>query len=99
MSISPPVAPHAPFVELGPVAQLAAVDGLGPQSLVKLRGALDARLDGSRLSPRVGWLDFPETDLPAVTRLLDGEVHTATDLGVELVERLLRAGVLIPVDQ
>ena len=84
---------------LGPVAQLAAVEGLGPQSLVKLRGALDARLDGSRLTTRVGWLDFTETDLASVTHLLDGGVHPATDLGVELVERLLRAGVLVPVDQ
>ena len=70
-----------------------------PESLVRLRDALEARLDGSRLTTRVGWLDFPGTDLPAVTRLLDGDVHTATDLGVELVERLLRAGVLVPVDQ
>lgn len=84
---------------LGPVAQLAAVEGLGPQSLVQLRGALDARLDGSRLTTRVGWLDFPETDLASVTHLLDGGVHTATDLGVELADRLLRAGVLVPVDQ
>ena len=84
---------------LGPVAQLAAIEGLGPQSLVRLRGALEARLDGSRLATRVGWLDFHETDLPSVTCLLDGSVHTATDLGVELVERLLRAGVLVPVDQ
>lgn len=84
---------------LGPVAQLAAVEGLGPQSLVKLRGALDARVVGSRLTTRVGWLDFPETDMASVTRLLDGAVHTATDLGVELVDRLMRAGVLVPVDQ
>lgn len=84
---------------LGPVAQLAAVEGLGPQSLVQLRGALEARLDGTRLTTRVGWLDFHEADLPSVTLLLDGSVHTATDLGVELVERLLRAGVLVPVDQ
>jgi len=84
---------------LGPVAQLAAVQGLGPSSLVRLRDALDARLQDSRLSTRVGWLDFPETDLPSVERLLDGEEHLAQDLGVELVERLLRAGVLVPAEQ
>jgi lysine-specific demethylase/histidyl-hydroxylase NO66 len=84
---------------LGPLAQLAAVDGLGPESVVRLRDALEARLDGLRLTTRVGWLDFPATDLPSVTRLLDGEIHTAGDLGVELVERLLRAGVLVPVEQ
>ncbi|MDO6142071.1 cupin domain-containing protein [Paenarthrobacter aurescens] len=81
---------------LGPVAQLAAVQGLGPGSLVRLRDALEARLEGSRLSTRVGWLDFPATDLPSVERLLDGGEHLANDLGIELVERLLRAGVLLP---
>jgi hypothetical protein len=81
------------------LAQLAAVDGLSPESRVRLRDALEARLEGSRLTTRVGWFDFPETDLPSVMRLLDGEVHTANDLGVELVEKLLRAGVLVPVEQ
>ncbi|MGA5495826.1 cupin domain-containing protein [Streptomyces cinereoruber] len=81
---------------LGPLAQLAAVDGLSAGTPVRLREALEARLDGGRLSTRVGWLDFPETDLPAVRRALDGEVHHAGDLGVPFVERLLRAGVLVP---
>lgn len=84
---------------LGPLAQLAAVNSLGPESQVRLREALEARLEDSRLTTRVGWLDFPETDLPSVRRVLDGEVHSAGDLGVELVERLLRAGVLVPVEQ
>jgi hypothetical protein len=83
---------------LGPLAQLAAVGNLGPDSRVRLRGALDARLEGSRLSTRVGWLDFPETHLPSVKRLLDGGAYTASDLGDGLVERLLRAGVLVPAD-
>lgn len=84
---------------LGPLAQLAAVDGLSPESVVRLRDALEARLEGLRLTTRVGWLDFPTADLPSVMCALDGEVHTAGDLGVELVERLLRAGVLVPVEQ
>jgi lysine-specific demethylase/histidyl-hydroxylase NO66 len=84
---------------LGPVAQLAAVENLGPESLVRLRDALEARFEGSRLTTRVGWLDFPEVDLPSVRRLLDGEARLAADLGVELVERLLRAGVLVPIEQ
>ncbi|MDQ4046956.1 MAG: cupin, partial [Actinomycetota bacterium] len=83
---------------LGPLAQLAAVDGLSPESLVRLRGALEARLEGSRLTTRVGWFDFPETELPSVARLLGGDVHTTADLGIELVEKLLRAGVLVPVE-
>lgn len=84
---------------LGPLAQLKAVDGLRPDSRVRLREALEARLEGRRLATRVGWLDFRETDLPSVTRMLDGETRSAGDLGVELVERLLRAGVLVPAEQ
>ncbi|MEX5272157.1 cupin domain-containing protein [Kocuria sabuli] len=84
---------------LGPLAQLTAVEALGTGVAVRLRGALEARLEGSRLTTRVGWLDLPETDLPAVTRLLDGAVHSADDLGAELVGRLLRAGVLVPAEQ
>ncbi|MFE2373876.1 cupin domain-containing protein [Streptomyces sp. NPDC059398] len=84
---------------LGPLAQLAAVAGLGPGSRVRLREALEARWEGSRLTTRVGWLDFPDDELPYVTRLLDGEVRTAGDLGVALAGRLLRAGVLLPADR
>ncbi|MFH8573006.1 cupin domain-containing protein [Streptomyces sp. NPDC017993] len=90
---------HGRPAPLGPLAQLTAVDDLGPESPVRLREALEARLDGSRLTTRVGWLDFPETDLPSVARLLDGEARTAGDLGVRLVERLLRAGVLVPAER
>lgn len=81
---------------LGPLAQRAAVDALDPRSRVRLREALEARLEGRRLTTRVGWLDFPEHDLPAVARLLDGTARTAGDLGVALVGRLLHAGVLVP---
>ncbi|MFF7337822.1 cupin domain-containing protein [Streptomyces sp. NPDC008163] len=81
---------------LGPLAQLAAVDGLAPGTRVRLRGALDARLEGHRLVTRVGWLDFPDADLPALARLLAGEVRTAGDLGLACAGRLLRAGVLVP---
>ncbi|MGY1439389.1 cupin domain-containing protein [Streptomyces reniochalinae] len=84
---------------LGPLAQLAAVDGLLPTSAVRLRGALEARLVGSRLTTRVGWLDLPRSDLRAVSRLLAGDVRTAGDLGLALAERLLRAGVLVPAGQ
>ncbi|MEV1025729.1 cupin domain-containing protein [Streptomyces sp. NPDC050264] len=84
---------------MGPLAQLAAVEGLAPDSPVRLRAALEARLDGRRLTTRVGWLDFTEPDLLSVARLLDGEVHTADSLGLELVGRLMRAGVLVPAEQ
>ncbi|WNI21561.1 JmjC domain-containing protein [Streptomyces sp. ITFR-16] len=81
---------------LGPLAQLTAVDALGPGTTVRLREALEARLQGTRLITRIGRFDFPHTDLPAVTRLLDGTVRTAGELGVPLVRRLLHAGVLVP---
>ncbi|THJ64634.1 cupin [Arthrobacter echini] len=83
---------------LGPLAQLRSVRNLGSTALVQLRSSLEARLEGPRLSTRVGWLDFSETELPAVERMLDGEPHAAGELGVDLVERLMRAGVLIPAD-
>ncbi|MEU3209017.1 cupin, partial [Streptomyces cyaneofuscatus] len=76
-----------------------AVDGLGPDTPVRLRAALEARLEGSRLTTRVGWLDFSEADLPSVSRLLDGEARAAGELGVALVGRLLRAGVLVPAGE
>ncbi|MFZ3561753.1 cupin domain-containing protein [Streptomyces sp. BH055] len=81
---------------LGPLAQLAAVETLGARSPVRLRAALEARWEGTRLTTRVGWLDFAESDRAAVNALLDGAVRTAGDLGLALAERLLRAGVLVP---
>ncbi|WP_424571235.1 cupin domain-containing protein [Streptomyces sp. CH-036] len=84
---------------LGPVAQLAALSGLATTSPVRLRKALEPRLEGTRLFTRVGYLDFPASDLVPVARLLDGQVHTAGDLGLALAGRLLRAGVLVPADR
>ncbi|MFD4002937.1 cupin domain-containing protein [Streptomyces rubiginosohelvolus] len=81
---------------LGPVAQLAALSGLATTSPVRLRKALEPRLEGTRLFTRVGYLDFPASDLAPVARLLDGRVHTAGDLGLALAGRLLRAGALVP---
>ncbi|MCQ1579065.1 cupin domain-containing protein [Streptomyces parvus] len=84
---------------LGPVAQLAALNGLTTTSPVRLRKALEPRLEGTRLHTRVGHLDFPASDLVPVARLLDGRVRTAGDLGLALAGRLLRAGVLVPADR
>ncbi|MBU7600247.1 cupin domain-containing protein [Streptomyces sp. P38-E01] len=84
---------------LGPLAQLAALRELGPATPVRLRQAVQARLSGVRLSSRVGWLDFSESELPRVSRLLDGGVHTAGDLGMDLAARLLRAGLLVAADR
>ncbi|MYR77081.1 cupin domain-containing protein [Streptomyces filamentosus] len=84
---------------LGPVAQLSALSALAPTSPVRLRKALEPRLEGTRLHTRVGHLDFPAPDLAPVARLLDGRVRTAGDLGLALAGRLLRAGVLVPADR
>ncbi|MFG2833521.1 cupin domain-containing protein [Streptomyces zaomyceticus] len=83
---------------LGPLAQLAAVESLAPDTPVRLREALEPRLVGRRLTTRVGWLDVPETDSAAALQILDGATHTAGDLGLPFVERLLRAGVLVPAE-
>ncbi|MET9767159.1 cupin domain-containing protein [Streptomyces sp. NPDC006415] len=84
---------------LGPVAQLTALNSLVTSSPVRLRKALEPRLEGTRLFTRVGHLDFPAPDLVPVARLLDGRVRTAGDLGLPLAGRLLRAGVLVPADR
>ncbi|TXS12893.1 MULTISPECIES: cupin domain-containing protein [unclassified Streptomyces] len=81
---------------LGPLAQLSALNGLRPTSPVRLREAVEPWLSGTRLFTRVGYLDLPASDLVLVTRLLDGRIRTAGDLGLALAERLLRAGVLLP---
>ncbi|MFC9491287.1 cupin, partial [Streptomyces hydrogenans] len=65
-------------------------------SPVRLREALEARLVGRRLATRVGWLDLSEEELPPALRVLDGGTHLAGELGLPFVERLLRAGVLLP---
>lgn len=84
---------------LGPLAQLSALRRLGAASPLRLREALEPRWEGTRLFTRVGWLDFPEADVAAVSRLLGERRCTGGDLGVPLAERLLRAGVLVPADQ
>ncbi|MGW1230375.1 cupin domain-containing protein [Streptomyces sp. NPDC001478] len=81
---------------LGPLAQYAAARDLAATTPVRLRAALDARLEGARLVTRVCALDLPENDVPAVARLLAGGVRTAGDLGLACAGRLLRAGVLVP---
>ncbi|CAM5477926.1 hypothetical protein GCM10010329_30090 [Streptomyces spiroverticillatus] len=81
---------------MGPLAQLAALEGVTADTPVRLREALAARLEGSRLSTRVGWLDLAEAEAEQVRRLLDGGEHTTGDLGQDLVVRLLRAGVVVP---
>ncbi|MFF2775902.1 cupin domain-containing protein [Streptomyces sp. NPDC058052] len=81
---------------MGPLAQLRAVANLAPDSPVRLREALEARLEGRRLITRAGWLDLTEADIPSTLQILGGGTHPAGTLGLPFVERLLRAGVLVP---
>ncbi|WP_031044648.1 cupin domain-containing protein [Streptomyces sp. NRRL F-5650] len=81
---------------LGPLAQFEAVDGLGPDTGVRLRDGLGARQEGRFLHTRVGRFEFSGDDLEPVTLLLDGTPRRAGDLGLGLVGRLLRAGVVVP---
>ncbi|MDN5726461.1 MAG: cupin domain-containing protein [Propionibacteriales bacterium] len=83
---------------LGPLAQLTALDQLTDATALRLRDALETRMTGDRLQTRVGWLDLTEQEQPAVRRLLDERTLTAVDLGIPVARRLLRAGVVVPVE-
>lgn len=91
---------------VAPLAQLAAAEAVGEESVVALRPHLAARLqtlaDGRTvLSSRAGQMPVSFEERAAVTRLLDGGPVRVRDLpGPEgdaraLVRRLLMAGVLL----
>ncbi|WP_108933902.1 hypothetical protein [Streptomyces ardesiacus] len=80
----------------GPLAQFEAVEGLGPDSRVRLRDGLQARQEGRILYTRVGRFECSGDERASVTLVLDGRPRRAGDLGVGLVGRLLRAGVVVP---
>jgi hypothetical protein len=96
---------------IGPLAQLATADTLGPDTRLRLRGALRLRLvpaDGADGRQRLKLVLLDRTiDLPAGTSdaarvALDGRAFTPSDLpGLEpeeqltLSRRLLREGVLV----
>ena len=82
---------------LGPLAQHELLQNLTAETPLQLRDSLDARFDGSRLWTRVGWLEFSDEDLEHVRALVAARITTAGNLGVDLAERLVRAGVLMPV--
>lgn len=81
---------------LGPLAQRALLADLRDDSTLLLRPGLEARLDGSRLQTRVGWLDLPAEDREPVRALLSDAEATPARLGRALAERLVRAGVVVP---
>lgn len=81
---------------LGPLEQHETLQALTERTTLVLRAGLDARLTGSRLMTRVGWLDFEDAQLDRVRALLTGAPATAESIGPALTDRLLRAGVLVP---
>jgi hypothetical protein len=84
---------------IGPLAQLQAARALTGDTVLVLRRHLEPRLathdDGVRLSTRAGVLDLDATVAPMVEMLLAGDPVTADILGLDLAQRLLRAGVVV----
>ncbi len=88
---------------VGPLAQLRALAD-GPDR-VRLRRHLAASLvpgaddppdGGMTLVSRAGRLPLGPTDVPGVRRLLLGEPLPVAELGSDLLDRLVRAGVAVP---
>ncbi|TDT32790.1 cupin domain-containing protein [Naumannella halotolerans] len=84
---------------LGPLAQLAALNGLTEQSRLRLRPALTARIEGDRLTSRAGWLALGPTEKQAMQALMTAGESSAADLGTDFARRLLRAGIVLPADR
>ncbi len=84
---------------IGPLAQLRAARSLTDDVPIVLRSHLESRLethdDGVRLTTRAGVLELAAEDAAAVEMLLAGDPVTAGALGLELTQRLLRAGVVV----
>jgi hypothetical protein len=90
---------------LAPLAQAEAASGVRPDSPVRWRAHLGARLEPTRLVLPGRDLPLAEDERAAVERLSDGWPATpaqlpgvAGDAALALVRRLLRAGVLVPAD-
>lgn len=93
---------------IGPLAQSAAADRLGPDDSVRLRAhshpRLEDRPDGQlRLVTTTRTVTLPAAGRSAVEALLDGQPHAVRDLpGLDaedaraLVVRLLREGIVVP---
>jgi ribosomal protein L16 Arg81 hydroxylase len=84
---------------IGPLKQLRDADAIGVDTAIVLRHHLAASLDhsGSRVlvRSRAGELQVAEDDVGPLKALLANGVATAGDLGLELAQRLLLAGLAI----
>jgi predicted component of type VI protein secretion system len=86
---------------IGPLAQLETAQRLRPETRVRMRDHLAARIepqqDGTlRLVSRAGALTMTAAEADALRELLDGETVPADLIGMELAARLLRAGLAVP---
>ena len=85
---------------IGPLAQVATAELLVPETRLRLREHLAARLDHQqdgtvRLVSRAGVFTASGDDATAVADLMAGGYRRADVIGMDLARRLLRAGVVV----
>ncbi len=80
---------------VGPLAQHALVSSLAPTTVLRLRGHLDARLDGATITSRAGSVPVADLDADVAKRLLAGESLPAGDLGLHQARALIEAGLVV----
>lgn len=87
---------------IAPLAQLDAIRTLDAATELVLRAHLSPTLeptaDGEAvLRSRAGVVTIGADETDTVTALLDGRSRRAGEIGLDLAERLLRSGVMVPV--
>jgi hypothetical protein len=88
---------------IGPLRQVAAAQDLAPDTGLRVRDHVVARLvpmpDGSAsLESRVGTMPVAPDEVGAVVALLDGGVLRADMAGMDLARRLMLAGMVVSAD-
>jgi hypothetical protein len=88
---------------IGPLRQLAAADDLAPDTGLRMRAYVAARLvpkaDGSAtLESRAGTLAVAPDEMAAIVALLDGGVLRVDMAGPGLARRLMLAGMVVVAD-
>jgi bifunctional lysine-specific demethylase and histidyl-hydroxylase NO66 len=88
---------------IGPLAQLAAADALGPGTRLRRRAALRLRRDGLKIVLLDRTIELPPGTADALEFIVEGRAFTPAELpGLEpeeqliLARRLLREGLLVP---
>lgn len=80
---------------VGPLAQHALSASLDATTSLRLRGHLDARIDGTTLTSRAGSVPVVDLDVDVAKRLLAGETVLAGDLGLHHARTLVEAGLVV----